>query len=166
MPAYSEATLPALRLRKNDVLPLHGDQATVALPPVVSLDGSMVTVVVSSDAMTTTQLVRIPIDQPVLVRRPQANDHSTFVRKTRTVRSSGAKILVLDLTHPDSEIEPLGEHRYATLCVPHHSLQFHTAVSTADAISSHPEEWCQPCARVTRERAQQRVYGTRERKPA
>lgn len=165
MPHQQEATLPAARLRKNDVLVGHRDGATIARPPVISTDGSMVTVIVSTTPHTATHLLRIPVDQPVRIQRPR-NDAQAFIRKKRTAKSSGSQILILDLAHPDSDIEAHDGERFATLCVPHQVLQFHTHVSTADAISSHPEEWCAACAQSVQDRARQRIYGDSERKRA
>lgn len=158
------ATLPAARLRKGDLLPTYGECATVARPPVISPDGSMVTLLVATSAATdpshTARLVRVPTDRDMEVARPAPAPDAKFVRRSRQAKSSGAQVLVLDLAHPESEIEPVGDHRYATLCVSHSSIRFHRGVSTAEAVSHHPEEWCTSCTEVTVTRARQRVYGT------
>lgn len=173
MTSPSEATLTAARLRTGDVLPAHGPHAQVVRPPVISTDGSMVTVLLA-DAETpgqaaetaTPRLLRIPVDQPVTVHRPRSAEGDRFVRSARVARSSGARILVLNLTHPDSDVTPLEGNRYATLCVSHHALRFHQRASTAEALASHPEEWCPGCRDTTATRAQDRVYGAGQRRPA
>lgn len=165
MTSPNEATIPASRLRKGYLLPAYGPQATISRPPIISPDGSMVSLVVTSPDEATPRLVRVPIDQPIEVVRHQIPANK-FVRLSRTAKSSGARILVLDLAHPDSEVEPVGDQQFATLCTPHHSLRFYSSVSTAEAMCSHPEEWCTPCLRASREQAQHRVYGVRERKLA
>jgi hypothetical protein len=159
MSSPADAHIPAWRLRDNDGMPAYGPDARVSGTPIVSPDGSMVSIVlVATDRNT--RLIRVPAEQRVAVTR---NTHTAtaFVRQTRIAKSSGARILALDLKHPESEIEPRGKEQYATLCTVHHSLEFHTSISTAEARCSHPETWCAPCAADATSRAAERVYGTR-----
>lgn len=158
MKPSGESTITASRLRAGDRLVAH-QSATVTHPPVVSPDGSMVTVLLKAQEGQPLRVLRIPVEQPVVVDRPGPGPRKA-VRKSKVARSSGAQIVVLDLMHPDSEIAPIDGNRYATLCTTHHAIGFHQSVSTAEAISSHPEEWCPECAAATRQRAQGRLGGS------
>jgi hypothetical protein len=116
-------------------------------------------VLISADDNPHPRLLRVPVDQQVTVIRAQPAHEAKFVRASRVAKSSGARIAVLDLTHPESEIEPRDKAHYATLCVPHHAIRFHVSVSTANAQVSHPEVWCTDCAQSVRDRDHYRVYG-------
>lgn len=159
MSSPSEVTLPAWRLRARDVLPTYGPDQAVIRTPVISPDGSMVSALLAATPKASPRLVRVPVDQPVTVIRAPSEPDAKFVRATRVAKSSGARIAVLDLSHPESEIEPLNDAHYATLCISHHSLRFHTSATTADAQGSHPEGWCDGCAESSTTRDRHRVYG-------
>lgn len=152
--------LPAYRLRLADRLPVLGE-VEVTRPPVISLDGAMITFVATGiwNGATTTQhrMMRVPVDQGFEVIRDGAAQ--AFVRRARVAQSSGARILVLDLAHPDSDIVASAGEKYATVCTVHHTLNFHAGISTAEAQSTHPEEWCPPCAATATGLALDRVHG-------
>ena len=152
--------MPALRLRERDVLPAYGESATVVRPPVISVDGAMINVLIAASPDATPRLARLPVGLRVSIIRPQADTETAFVRSSKVARSSGARIAVLDLTHPDAEIPAQIGEAFATLCTTHHSVKTHAGISTAQAQASHPEQWCEPCAEATRQRAHDRVYGT------
>lgn len=161
MAATTLVELPAARLRPGDILLAYGEHATIVRPPVISLDGAMTNVVVTSPSNDgQVQLVRLPVGLRVQVRRPAADSENGFVRGTKVARSSGARIAVLDLHHPDSEIPAGAGESFATLCTTHHTIKAHAGISTAQAQASHPEQWCTPCADATTQRAHERVYGT------
>lgn len=161
MAATTLVELPAARLRARDILLTYGEHATIVRPPVISLDGAMTNVLVASPSGDEqVQLVRLPVGLRVQVQRPVADPEHGFVRGTKVARSSGARIAVLDLHHPDSEIPAAAGESFATLCTTHHTLKTHAGISTAHAQSSHPEQWCTPCADATKQRAHERVYGT------
>lgn len=161
MSSPAEFTIAAARMRMGDALPAYGENVQVTRPPIVSNDGAMVTAVIAKPGDFSSRVVRVPVDQTIKVIRPGVAPNAKFVRQAKTVKSSGAKVLVLDLAHPDSEIAPVGDQRYATLCTAHHSIRFHMGSSTAEAIASHPEEWCPPCLNATRARAHSRIHDLR-----
>lgn len=161
MSSPAEFTIAAARMRMGDALPAYGKNVQVTRPPIISNDGAMITAIVAKPDDYSSRVVRVPVNQHVTVLRPGVAPNAKFVRQAKTVKSSGAKILVLDLLHPDSEIAPVGDQRYATLCTAHHSIRFHMGSSTAEAIASHPEEWCPPCLSVTKTRAYDRVHDHR-----
>lgn len=162
MAAPTSVEIPAARLRVKDLLPAYGPSAMVSRPPIVSVDGSMINVVISEaeDGTGPYRLVRMPVGLRIEALRPV--DATGFVRSTKTAKSSGARIVVLDLASPDAEIAPGDGERFATLCTVHHTLKPHSGVSTAEAQASHPEQWCTGCADGLRTMAQARVYGTRD----
>lgn len=159
MAASALMELPAARLRAGDILVTYGEHATVARPPVVSVDGAMITAIVATGEGQS-RVVRLPVGLRVEVRRPAAEDGTSFVRSTKVAQSSGARIALLDLTHPDSEIPAAAGEGFATLCTAHHAVKTHAGISTAQAQATHPEQWCEACADATRQRAHDRVYGT------
>lgn len=152
--------MPAARLRTHDVLVAYGENATIVRPPVISVDGSMTNVLINVDDGKRARLVRLPVGLRVDVVRTPSTQQGSFVRSTKVARSSGARIAVLDLLHPDSEIPAGHGETYATLCTIHHSLKTHPGISTAQAQASHPEQWCDECATAARDMARQRVWGT------
>lgn len=159
MVASALVELPAARLRAGDVLVSYGEQATVERPPVVSVDGAMITAVVATGEGQS-RVVRMPVGLRVEARRPVADTGTSFVRATKVAQSSGARIALLDLSHPDSEIPAATGEWFATLCTAHHTIKTHAGISTAQAQATHPEQWCGACTEATRQRAHERVYGT------
>lgn len=159
MAATTPIDLPAARLRAGDLVPAYGPQAVVTRPPVVSVDGAMTNVLVADSAQdeAPTRLVRMPVGLRVSVHRPASD--GKFVRATKTARSSGARIAILDLCHPDAEVAPASAERFATLCTVHHIIKAQPGVSTAEAQASHPEQWCAGCAEAATTLAHSRVYG-------
>ena len=166
MPATASPQLPAYRLRKGHLLPAYGAGAAVLRTPVISVDGSMVTALVAVTGADGTnsaaRLVRFPVDLCVEVEYPTAAPTGDFVRLVRVAKSSGAKIVVLDLLHPDSEVAVHGKEQFATLCTVHHTFKAHPGISTAEAQASHPEQWCQSCTVAAASVAHERVYGHRD----
>lgn len=171
MAAPLPVEMPAARLRKGDVLPTYGATATVVRPPVRSVDGAMVNVLLAHashpdrsrlngapDVEDAPTLVRLPVGLPVEVIRD--NTAATpFVRATKVAKSSGARIALLDLLHPDSEVPAEPGEKFATLCTVHHTLKTHAGISTAQAQATHPEQWCAGCLAATQDLARQRVWG-------
>lgn len=82
------------------------------------------------------------------------------IRENRIVRSSGARIQVVDTHHPDSPVgpdEPAGTWdgktpRFATFCDTHGNYVLHDSWTVAREFVAVPEEWCADCRRVVEER--------------
>lgn len=157
-------TIAAIRLREGDRVPSVAADATVDRPPRCSPDGSMVTVVLAvPSAPDRYRFMRWPAHQHLTIERFARPSNTAFIRATKTAQSSGSRILILDLDHPDSEIAITDTSRFAVLCTSHHTIAFHAGVSDASAQASHPEEWCQACREATADRARSKVAATSPR---
>lgn len=168
MAAPAPVPMPAARLRKGDVLPAYGPEATVARHPVISVDGAIVNVLISNPASSASEQANTGLSAPTLARMPvglcvdvirSRGDQTPFVRSAKVAKSSGARIAVLDLSHPDAEIAAEAGEKFATLCTVHHALKTHAGISTAQAQATHPEQWCDGCAKAAMDIARQRVWG-------
>jgi hypothetical protein len=71
----------------------------------------------------------------------------SYVRWEGTVRETGTRVQLLDLTHPESEYGGGGD-RWATVCLDHAGFATWSNSELAWAAAAHPRRWCDKCAKV------------------
>jgi hypothetical protein len=68
------------------------------------------------------------------------------VRRQARSRITGTIVQVVDLAHPDSDICPDGENRWATICLDHGGFCSHLTLAHAAAHAPNPGLWCPTCS--------------------
>lgn len=74
---------------------------------------------------------------------------SALVRKSRVVRSTGAKVELIDADHPDcSDFQSEEGGRWVIVCATHNGFVQHDVYRDARKFLAHPEDWCEGCQGV------------------
>lgn len=67
------------------------------------------------------------------------------VRQSRRSRRTGTLVDVVDSFHPNSYIDPDEGGRWATVCVDHAGVVYHSTLALARHHAPVPDEWCPSC---------------------
>lgn len=73
----------------------------------------------------------------------------TYVRETRTARSTGVTMMLYDTSAPENVFDTDGG-RWVTYCTEHHALCNHDTLELARRFMSAPEEFCEGCTTILR----------------